>query len=367
MGLDYKIWLVMAILCLLSLGVFGYKSIREDATGSKSCANADIIMVDRKDSGILMCNSKQFNSFSVAGIASSNITWNFGDGTPIEKGAVVSHAFTAAGGYTVTATINNACEIERLVMVKTSLVLPPEKLQIEIYPYPLNPKAGDSVTLYAVINKPVTSYKWSIGSGVPDIQTTPEATFHAPLKGGYNVQLVINNEPTAVKLKTIKVAASAGTLADLGNGPPPAILGGGSSAPTEFPTTESLPNLGGSTTGGAKPPAPVTTDKPAADTVKAAPAKPEPKEIHPDEFKGLLQEVLEEKQSLEMLYPYLFYKESTRVEVNGKQPQITLANFVKEYKKRKIKRLELQPEKDKPKMLQVIKVQLKGTVLGIRL
>ncbi len=91
----------------------------------------------------------------------TSLTWNFGDGSPAEEGAVVRHTFTAPGTYAVRLTAANAVgsTTDAVTVVVTAEPPPPPLLP------GLRPSVGASPTDPAVVGEPVRFLNTSIGTG----------------------------------------------------------------------------------------------------------------------------------------------------------------------------------------------------------
>ncbi len=70
----------------------------------------------------------EFQVYANQATSTGNVSWDFGDGSPIATGNNVSHAYTTGGTFTVTMTANAACPCASIatetVMIDTCIILP---------------------------------------------------------------------------------------------------------------------------------------------------------------------------------------------------------------------------------------------------
>lgn len=323
LGMDYRVWLVMPALWLLSLALFGYKYINDNP-----CAAASI-SVDGKRTERASCYTNKLVRFSIQTEEPASVVWNFDDGTEERSGLEAYHEFKE-GTYTVVATVNENCKYEQEVTVEPPAFISPEKKEIVIFEDPRNPKLGSTVTFKSVaINIPVDSYEWTL-LNTGDVQNDAVATFTFNDPGNYIVQLIVNNDPRTKRIKEINIAEDTPSVAA---DPANETANTGSAVNAEALTNLITPggNSEGPKTGNEMP-----SNTPKKDSVvKKDSDKANVKDIDPETFKGLLQDVIDENKEIGELYPYLNYQGSTMVEVNGEKPLITLKDFCKSIKNSK--------------------------------
>lgn len=348
-GLDYRVWLSALGSWLLCLGVFGYRSLNQKSLGSAGCGTA-AIGVDGKQGANLICDLNRLVLFQLQTPAGATVKWDFGDGTAAYRDKnTAQHSFAEEGIYTVTATVNGRCRYRSTLTVKAPVYILPAKPEAKIFADSLSAMEGSRLRFSGVSNGKGKSFVWTL-KPTGEVQTGKNVVFFFPRGGDYTVELVVDGEAFAVA--AVKIATRPQDLLPFPPTPNPANLN--ELGPLVPPGPPSAAGGGG----GARPPNENTGGKPA-DSVKIA-LPPEPTVIDEESFKNKLQEVLEGKQQLSTLEPFLAYRGSTQVEINGKQPYTSLTNFVNEKRGRKIKSLQFQPEKDHPKRIQTIKVALKG-------
>lgn len=111
MGLDNRVWRLMLVLILLSLGLFSYRLLDK-----KKCVPFVFAV---KTFGIHapdVFHSGETLTFTASN-PSKDIIWNFGDNTE-DQGAVAYHEFSKEGIYLVTARSSSLCEVQREITIK---------------------------------------------------------------------------------------------------------------------------------------------------------------------------------------------------------------------------------------------------------
>lgn len=358
MGMDYRVWLVMPAIWLVSLALLGYKYIN-----NKSCAPASIYIDGKKEEPAVRFINQRIK-FEIQTEGAAKIVWDFKDGTDGEPdiyrtGPAVYHTFSKEGPYKVVVVVNGTCTYEQDIMVKSRDITNQGRPKIGIFPYPEKPKysVGDMITFESEeINIRPMSYEWNVLE-TGDIQREALATFTFNNAGKYTVQLIINNDPSTVTTKRIEVVADTPLMPNTPDNPVSIDKGPDvGSLPQLVPQPEKLPDIKGTAD---------STKDTKGTTNGAAPPKPKPREVDPEAFKALLQSVVnEEGKELEDLYEFLDYKGSTMVEVNGdKNAAIQLKEFCKtmrDKKKNKRKIETLSFIKDNNNSVQRIQVKVPG-------
>jgi PKD repeat protein len=148
-------------------------------------------------------------------------TWDFGDGSDLQTGASITHAYSAGGVYSVRLTANDnkgtACSKDTAAMnvsinTSPSAILNGTKIactgdQISFDTAGSNDPDGDDL-----------SHVWDFGDGT-ELQTGPNAT-HAYSKGGvYAVKLITNDDKgteCSRDIQVINVRINTPPVADAG-------------------------------------------------------------------------------------------------------------------------------------------------------
>jgi PKD repeat protein len=366
LGMDYRVWGAMLLVCFLSLGLYGYKQISFNIINDQPCQPHTITVNSKKVEVVASCYLNRYSLFEVQSEAAATVEWNFRDGTNVEKGQIVSHKFMQEGTHRVTATINGGCEFDVEVEVVSDPFLSgnQEKPVVEVFADPMRPTTGSTVNFYCVADMPlIASYQWRVlNTNEVQKNAVPAFTFNG--EGKYTIQLVINDDPSTITTKVIEVTTempqTKGTSANStsGAGMPGDIgpLGNLVTAGGNPPNTNNNPLLNNGSANNSQ-----GTIKPPADTSKRA-SLPKALEVDPTSFKDLLQNVVDDNgKELEDLYEYLDYKASTMVEVNENRSLIPLKDFCKNMRdkkknKRKIETLSFKI--DDKKSIQAIRVKV---------
>lgn len=355
LGMDYRVWGAMLLVCFLSLGLYGYKQIRFNTINDQPCPRDTITVNGKRVEVVASCYLNRYLLFEVQSEATGTVEWDFGDGTNVEKGQIVSHGFMEEKTYSVKATVNGVCEfrVEVVVVQDPFLSGNQEKPVVEVFADPMRPTTGSTVNFYCVADMPViASYQWKVlNTNEVQKNAVPAFTFNG--EGKYTIQLVINDDPSTITTKVIEVTTempqTKGTSANSasGAGMPSDIGPLGNLVPPQSNNGSANNNQG--------------TIKPPVDTSKRA-SLPKAPEVDPGAFKDLLQNVVDQNgKELEDLYEYLDYKASTMVEVNENKSLIPLKDFCKNMrdkkkKKRKIESLSFKI--DDKKSIQAIRVKV---------
>ncbi|XP_068614855.1 polycystin-1-like [Brachionichthys hirsutus] len=139
-------------------------------------------------SDTLMLNT--LATFWVASCVGSNVTvlWDFGDGSPVEQNQNVSHIFTSAGQFTVTATAANAIS-RGSVPLKVNVLSPVSDLLLHTnQPY----SAVGEETLISASSSAIsnTTYYWTADGAASTKQGTAQFRFTFLNPGIHQVRVV---------------------------------------------------------------------------------------------------------------------------------------------------------------------------------
>ncbi|XP_054455423.1 polycystin-1 [Anoplopoma fimbria] len=143
------------------------------------------------ESGTLTVNT--LLSFWVASCTGSNVSvlWDFGDGSPVEQRLNVSHVFTSAGHFTVTATAFNAVS-RASVPLKVNVLLPISDISLHTnQPYAV---VGEE-TIISAISSAIssTNYYWTVDGITSTKQGTYQFRFAFLKAGVYQVRVIAQN------------------------------------------------------------------------------------------------------------------------------------------------------------------------------
>ncbi len=121
-------------------------------------------------------------AFQAVGFAAARLRWSFGDGTPLQTlGPQATHAFAAAGSFTVTVW-DNAGDDPAPISV-TVRVSDPRRLTSQ----PAQPRTGETVSFTAQgFLSP--SIRWDFGDGTAPVSGGPAATHAFTLPGTFTVR-----------------------------------------------------------------------------------------------------------------------------------------------------------------------------------
>ncbi|HQW83556.1 MAG TPA: PKD domain-containing protein [Ferruginibacter sp.] len=274
MGLDYRVWRVMLIICILSLGLLSYRLI-----DSKKCQPVNFLIktiIQHTDSVYTTGETLSF-------VSSSNkyeTTWDFGDNSTKITGQYVTHVYKNAGAYTITASTGTGCETIQNIQVAEPVVAVENDNNVitgqEIVG-PASTITGKEEMFTCMVS--AKSYEWSISNYPKMNQQGSTAKFQFPTTGKYLVQVTLDGDRTKRYTKEINVEAA--------------------------PTAPSI--------------APDEVKPLIPESIQPLPNPSDSKNIKiTDEiFKGYLGKVIDKKMTTADFDNYLCYKGDTKVILNG--------------------------------------------------
>lgn len=292
MGLDNRVWLTLLLTMTLSLGLFGFRlattkpcyEVRLHLKGVVPHQHANEYYAG--ESIIFTADMKQ----------AGPVEWDFGDGTPVAAGRRVTHSFMSEGRFLVTATVCGRCM--QSVNIRISPVALPAAAPVSSAPAGIiigkDFAASGELAIYQT-EAAAGTYEWTIENNTtfpPKSGNKVSYSFTEP--GSYVLKLKLDNDEARTYRKTITVSMNPVDAKGV--------------TPDELPP---LPLPAPPAEGGAAP-----EDEGAA---KAGLPAPEEKRIEliPDPIlKNQLQDVIDGKETLESLAPYLC--PGARIKGNGK-------------------------------------------------
>ncbi len=138
----------------------------------------------------------------------ASYAWNFGDGGTA-TGATPSHAFAAAGSYTVQLTVSDSSG-QTGVTAQTITVTAGGPTAVDFTTSPQSPIVGQGINFTATATpqtgRTITSYAWNFGDGSTG---TGQVTTHAyTAAGNYTVQLTVTDSAGQTLSTTKSVSVS---------------------------------------------------------------------------------------------------------------------------------------------------------------
>ncbi len=196
-GLDNSVWLFMCITMLLSMIL-----LTSFLLDRKNCIPFTFKITPKTDSGYY---TEKNLSFSLS-TSAKNVTWDFGDGTPVKTGVYVSHEYHKAGKFNVTVSIKEGCEETQEITVKKSLLDHSTGNEIEgPVTIAIEKEAEFNCSIYG------SSWRWEVMDH-PEIKANTEklgtAKFRFTNGGTYYVQVILDDDRTKSYTKEIVVTDS---------------------------------------------------------------------------------------------------------------------------------------------------------------
>lgn len=195
LGLDHRVWRVMIVLFVLSIGLFSYTLIDKPTCTPvdfkiKTIDNDSVYSTDE----ILSFSSLRFEK---------NITWDFGDNSPIGSGTFLTHRFATEGKYFIKVTVNSDCQFIKPITVRKAVVasLISDKEQIDGHPSTFV-GAGESYTSLLSAK----SYEWSVENH-PEygLLNGQSATYRFLSPGEFTIQLTLDKDRLKIYRKSVTV------------------------------------------------------------------------------------------------------------------------------------------------------------------
>jgi len=134
--------------------------------------------------------SRPYNGASIA-----SYTWDFGDGSPQQTGAVQTHSFATAGSYTVTLTVSDSNGQTNAATSPVFVSATDQPPTASFASGPTNPNAPNQLTFDASassdVDGQISSYAWNFGDGTSGNGVLASHTYAAA--GTYNVFLKVTD------------------------------------------------------------------------------------------------------------------------------------------------------------------------------
>lgn len=309
MGLDNRVWLTLLLTMILSLGLFGFRlattkpcyEVRLHLKGVVQHQHANEYYAG--ESIIFTADMKQ----------AGPVEWDFGDGTPVAAGRQVTHSFLSEGRFLITAMVNGRCM--QSVNVRISPVALPVAVPVPSAPAGLiigkDFAASGELAIYQT-EAAAGAYEWTIENNAafpPRNGNKVSYSFTEP--GTYVLKLKLDNDEARIYRKTITVSMNPVDAKGV--------------TPDELPP---LPLPAPPAEGGA-----ATEDGSAAKAVAPAPEEKRIELIPDPILKNQLQDVVDGKETLESMAPYLC--PGAKIKGNGKI-YANLSLFGEELKGKKV-------------------------------
>ena len=271
LGLDYRVWLVMLIISILSLVLLSYRLI--DASQCMPVNFTIKTTSNHTDSTYLIGEKLTF----ISSTNKDEITWDFGDNSEKITGHEdINHVFLKTGNYKITASTGSACEMVKLITVIKTEAIQKKGSDVVVGEEILGPfstMTGREEQFFCMVT--ANAYEWSIPNYPKMTRTGSTAKFTFPSAGKFLIQVTLDHDFTKRFSKEITVEAAPDVQSNLPDDIKPLIPSG----------VQPLTNL----------------------TVK----------ISDETFKGYLEKVIDKKMSAADFDNYLCYKGETKVILNG--------------------------------------------------
>ena len=114
LGLDHRVWRVMIVLFVLSIGLLSYTLIDKP-----KCTPVDFKIKTIDNDSVY--TTDEILSFSTLRFE-KNVTWDFGDNSRAGTGTFITHRFATEGKYFIKVTVNSDCQFIKPITVRKAVV-----------------------------------------------------------------------------------------------------------------------------------------------------------------------------------------------------------------------------------------------------
>ncbi|CAN5750617.1 hypothetical protein BH10BAC3_BH10BAC3_36390 [soil metagenome] len=323
MGLDRNVWWVMFVCCVLAIGLASYK-----LAGEKPCVNV-IVAINGTTQGLnktfFIGETVRFSALFAEG---KKIKWDFGDKSNNEQGLRSTHTFKSEGKFPITITIDGNCIQHDMVVIKKFIsdtsAANNEAIRT-LFGNPIDGNVSPTVMQSVIYSSTAVakSYEWSVSNfSNYQVKNTRDAQFVFQTPGLKVLQLMLDGDPSKVYKKDIIVQPLPVLQNRTQDMPPPQV-------PVYIPQPINQAKDNGTTA--VEKPADKPVDKPAEikpfEVKPDLPAKPKTIRIGNENFKDMLQDVVENNLDVADFNDYLCDQGKTRVLINDEKNWTTFSSL----------------------------------------
>ncbi|MGC4232912.1 MAG: hypothetical protein QM594_08025 [Niabella sp.] len=344
-GIDFKVWLCFISLALISIGLLAYKAVTyAPCADFKITATGKLTHIEAHNAYTFYVN-EQITFSTTLKDNSSNIVWDFDDGSGKKAGMAATQVYTREGYYLVKALVNGRClQSINIRITQSNTAMTTDAPAISPIVSADIIAAGDE----AIFNTSAVgaNYEWSIEE-MPELssQATNSAKFVFTKTGNFTVVLKVDNNK--IYKKIIQVIDAAASLEQAPALPPV--------TPIDVPPVP-------------QDPLPLPDKKPLEDPKDNEPAEAEtPKtsknweQLPEPAIQAMLQGVIEGKKNIEDFNNILCNGAGTKVMAND-QPT-TFAALCNELQQKK--NIIVIKKKRKIESFQVVRDETNGNCVKI--
>ena len=200
MGLDYRVWRVLLVMVIISLGLLGYRFMEE-----KKCKPVSISIKsinEHTDSIFLAGETLTFIALTEA----NDVSWDFGDHSAKESGQYIKHQYQSNGVFYITASTGKSCEATRQITIKPITEIQQKADKVVTGEEIIGPSStftGKEEMFSCMVS--ANTYDWSIPNYPKMVRTGPSAKFQFPGANKYIVQVTLDQDRTKRYSKEITV------------------------------------------------------------------------------------------------------------------------------------------------------------------
>ena len=303
-NVDFKVWLTLIVISILSGGVFAYKAATKIKCPQFKVSAGSSIKHDETIANTHFVNEEVTFVCKPELGGDVEISWDFGDSTLVFIGPIAHHAFVKPGNYLVVATVNGLCrESINIHVIENSFNLD-DASQLSPIIANDNVMQGDSVLVTTTATS--KTYEWSILE-LPEMPKSSQldSRFVFNKSGIFTIVLRLDNG--VVFRKQIQVNELLNPVNQV-----------------ELPTSSSLPPPTANVEEKLPDMKPLSSGS-ADDEDAATPEKAKVYQQLPDpEIKKMLEGVVDGKKNLEDFNNILCDGGKTKVMANGNSTKFSL-------------------------------------------
>lgn len=354
-GIDLKVWISFLVLVTLSVTLLAYKVATNVPCPDFIITAKGKLNHPEAGSTQTFYINEQIVFFTSVTDKTSNIVWNFDDGTEKKAGTTASHVYTAEGYYLVKAILNGKCLQSfnvRITQSNTTTLNFNAPAVSPIISADIISTGDEAVFNTSAIG---ANYEWSVEE-LPEIpvQNANPAKFIFTKAGNFTVILKVDN--SKIYKKIVQVTDAGAPLDQAGTLPPV--------SPMDVPPVpqEPLP---------LEDKKPVDEQKPGNEAPAQEAATPPPAKVYDQlpepAIRSMLQGVIDGKKNLEDFNNILCNGAGTKVMANNESTTFAaLCNELKEKKgvlilkkKRKIESFKVVRDETNGNCVKIIFIQYK--------
>jgi PKD repeat protein len=171
-------------------GTFDVKLTVSNAYGQSELIQDNVVIVNTIPSITTMISPDGLTYGFAANVTNGTfVSWDFGDGSPLDVNSTTTHTYPSQGTYTVTAMSENSCGISSSIQTINVVLAPTAAFSSDI----TTVCSGNTVQFINQSSASATSWLWTFEGGSPATSTAQNPIVTYSNTGSYDVSLVVTN------------------------------------------------------------------------------------------------------------------------------------------------------------------------------